>query len=59
MKFPVNPTPSHIPADWMDRVNPFLPADDERQPVVQVDGTVAPARVSEPPCTKSCCGGVG
>lgn len=56
MKFGVNPTPSHVPDDWLDRINPFLPADDESQPVPLDDGAVAACTTRhEPPCGKECC----
>lgn len=55
MKFDTNPAPSPVPADWLDRVNPFLSADDPDQPVRLDDGRVVPAIRPETPCTKECC----
>ncbi len=57
MKFGLNSASSHTPADWLDRVNPFLTADDESQPVRGEDGQLTAAILPDRPCTKPCCQG--
>ena len=55
MRFSVNPQPSSVPSDWLDRTNPFLPADSPSQPVRQDDGTVTAAEPHTDSCTGPCC----